>query len=57
MPSFQDMVRAGCRVVSDSAPGLPAAAHLLVVSLRTPWADGELLPACMRARSVVSICI
>lgn len=53
MPRFLDMTRAACRVVRDSAPGQPAAAHLLVVSLRAPWLDGVPFPDCLRGRSVV----
>jgi hypothetical protein len=53
MPRFLDMTRAACRVVSDSAPGTPAAAHLLIVSLTAPWAGASPVPACLRWRSVV----
>ena len=53
MPRFLDMTRAACRVVSDSAPGSPAAAHLLIVSLTAPWAGAAPVPAGLRWRSAV----
>ena len=53
MPRFRDMTRAACRVVSDSAPGTPAAAHLLIVSLTAQWPGAAPVPACLRWRSVV----
>jgi hypothetical protein len=53
MPRFLDMTRAACRVVADSAPGMPAGAHLLIVSLTTPWQGAAPVPACLRWRSVV----
>ena len=36
-----------------AAPGTPAAAHLLIVSLTAPWAGASPVPACLRWRSVV----
>jgi hypothetical protein len=53
MPRVLDMARAACHVVSDSAPGTSAAAHLLIVSLTASWAGGVPAPACLRWRSVV----